>query len=230
MKHERSECSPEDVSDRKAVLAHGSNQSEWQLQPKRLNHDFGDDPIYVQRVWLPDCDVVYAARITSYGVVPATLHQSQGAKVQLAVTWLAGKQPAAMDESEGLRTNPRKLVPVKFDPDTPMLAGRAQVDAYTAGVGPLTLCSGAIALSAVRAENRNVQQVMTEEQVLEKVRRRLSPRWREIEPNLDPPGTIDDLIRFCSDDFASDGGAKRIISDRRERVNRILRERAVQPD
>lgn len=83
---------------RTAVIASGSNRSHEQLARK-----FGDDAegVATERAWLADFDVVYAAHITRYGSIPATLQHVAGMRVHLAVNWLTERQLAAMHASEG---------------------------------------------------------------------------------------------------------------------------------
>jgi hypothetical protein len=88
------------IRSRTPVLAFGSNQS-----PERLQQKYGhiaDTVIPVQRAQLKDFDVVYVARITSYGAVPAMLQAHTGADVSLAVTWLDERQLGVMHDSEGV--------------------------------------------------------------------------------------------------------------------------------
>ena len=88
---------------RTPVLAFGSNQSPVRLRQK-YGHD-ADTVIPVERAHLKGFDVVYTARIASYGAVPAMLQAHAGAEVSLAVTWLNDRQLAVMHESEGVGVN-----------------------------------------------------------------------------------------------------------------------------
>lgn len=83
---------------RTPIVATGSNRSYEQLSRK-----FGDDPdgVPTERAWLADFDVVYAAHITRYGSIPATLQHVTGMRVHLAVNWLTDRQLAAMHVTEG---------------------------------------------------------------------------------------------------------------------------------
>lgn len=83
---------------RTPVIATGSNRSFEQLARK-----FGDDPdgVPTERARLADFDVVYAAHITRYGSIPATLQHVAGMGVHLAVNWLTERQLAAMHATEG---------------------------------------------------------------------------------------------------------------------------------
>lgn len=82
---------------RTAVIATGSNRSHQQLARK-----FGDDGdgVATERAWLAGFDVVYAAHITRYGSIPATLQHVPGMRVHLAVNWLTERQLAAMHATE----------------------------------------------------------------------------------------------------------------------------------
>jgi hypothetical protein len=83
---------------RMPVIASGSNRSHEQLARK-----FGGDPegVATERAWLAEFDVVYAAHITRYGSIPATLQHVAGMRVHLAVNWLTARQLAAMHATEG---------------------------------------------------------------------------------------------------------------------------------
>src|SRR5687768_9462705 len=62
----------DELRDRRAVLAYGSNASLGALTRK-----FGvGETIPILRGQVSGCDVVYSAHISPYGAVPATLHGS----------------------------------------------------------------------------------------------------------------------------------------------------------
>lgn len=92
------------VRGRVPVIASGSNRA-----PERLAAKFpGLAPpaaIPVTRCRLHGFDAVYSAHIARYGAVAATLQASPGTVVELAVTWLAESQLAAMHESEARGAN-----------------------------------------------------------------------------------------------------------------------------
>ena len=80
------------------VLAIGSNRA-----PEQLRRKFPSlESLPVEQVELLEHDVVYAARVSGYGAMPATLAHSPGTSVQVAVTWLTSAQLEMMDASEGL--------------------------------------------------------------------------------------------------------------------------------
>lgn len=85
---------------RTPVIACGSNRSPEQLA--RKYQDFAQVTIPVQRAWLEDFDVVYAAHITGYGSIAANLQHVPGARVEVSITWLAEDQLPRMHATEGL--------------------------------------------------------------------------------------------------------------------------------
>ena len=86
---------------RHPVIACGSNRA-----PDRLRQKYGavlpDAVIPVTRVTLADHAVCYAATVTRYGSVPATVTPWPGARAELMVTWLTDRQLAIMNETEDL--------------------------------------------------------------------------------------------------------------------------------
>jgi len=85
-------------NDRIPVLAIGSNRA-----PEQLARKYADLPgtlIPVERVFLQDFDVVYAATLARYGAVPAMLQHVPGCRVELMLTWLTEAQLARMHATE----------------------------------------------------------------------------------------------------------------------------------
>ena len=158
---------------RTPVLAFGSNQS-----PERLTQKFGhqaDHLIPVQRARLHDFDVVYSAHISSYGAVPAMLQVSDGACVELAVTWLDDRQLEIMHQSEISAANYfyAALDDVTLETDCETLHRTAF--AYVGTRGHLEHDEGgAVALSAVTCHGRRYR-AMDTAGALELVRRRHAP-------------------------------------------------------
>lgn len=155
---------------RTPVLAFGSNQS-----PERLRQKFGDRDghvIPVERGRLQDFDVVYSAHITSYGAVPAMLQVSDGASVELAVTWLDDRQLEIMHHSEIRAAN---YFFAALDDVTLLLSGEevhTTAFAYVGTRGHLEHDEGgAIALAAVPCEGRRYRSMSTAE-ALEIIRKR----------------------------------------------------------
>ena len=137
---------------RTPVLAFGSNQS-----PERLQQKYGhtaNTVIPVQRARLKDFDVVYAARITSYGAVPAMLQVHPGVDVSLAITWLDDSQLEVMHESEGIGSGYDfallKGVDVALDDGGHL----SEVHVYASRHGHFVHDHTAVALAAVSASGR----------------------------------------------------------------------------
>ncbi len=91
------------MDGRTAVLGAGSNRSPEQLARKYAA--FREVAIPVERAWLKEFDTVYAAHITGYGSISATLQHVPGMAVEVSVTWLTPEQLARMDETEGRGTS-----------------------------------------------------------------------------------------------------------------------------
>jgi len=90
---------PDDTAERIPVLAYGSNASPQQLVNKFP--DIGDEEgIPVLKTALTGFDVVYSARFSSYGAIPAMLVQSPGTRLTTYVTWLTEEQLEVMHDTE----------------------------------------------------------------------------------------------------------------------------------
>ena len=89
------------MDTRHPVIACGSNRA-----PDRLAQKYGSTLpgaiIPVTRITLYDYAVCYAATVTRYGAVPATVTPWPGAHAELLVTWLTDRQLAIMNETEDL--------------------------------------------------------------------------------------------------------------------------------
>ncbi len=84
---------------RAPVLAVGSNASPEQLARKYAGTR---DVIPTVRVRVADHAIVYAAHVTGYGSIPATLHHCPGATAFAYVNYLTDAQRARMDATETL--------------------------------------------------------------------------------------------------------------------------------
>ncbi|HUT51647.1 MAG TPA: hypothetical protein VM325_20150 [Alphaproteobacteria bacterium] len=133
---------------RTPVIATGSNRSYQQLKRK-----FGNDSegVPTERAWLADFDVVYAAHITRYGSIPATLQHVAGMRVQLAVNWLTERQLAAMHATEG-NYDFVALEKISLETEAGPALGEAHV--YVARNGHLTNEGAPIGMREAAAEGR----------------------------------------------------------------------------
>jgi len=87
-----------DPTDRVPVVASGSNGS-----PQRLVEKYGDShDIPVTFGTIRDLVPVFAARLTSYGSIPATLAVIEGAEARVHVTWLTHEQLEIMHGTESV--------------------------------------------------------------------------------------------------------------------------------
>ncbi len=91
---------PFDPTGLHAVVASGSNGS-----PDRLHQKFGDAAeVPVTYGIIHDLVPVFAARVTGYGSVPATLAVVAGARAGVHVTWLTDAQLEIMHQTESVGT------------------------------------------------------------------------------------------------------------------------------
>lgn len=122
---------PPPVHDRNPVLAIGSNASPEQLVRRGL------DDVYATSFALKDHVVVYAARVSRQGYVPATLAKSPGTTVFLKMLWLTPAQEWFLDKYERPEPNNlgyQKLTLTKeYTPDLP------PVSYYDVAAGPLLI-------------------------------------------------------------------------------------------
>lgn len=138
--------------DRTPVLAIASNAAPEQLARKLGARTATSDPVVAVRVTVRDHDVVYAARVSAYGAIPATLVESAGTEVDLHVLLLTPQQREALDRSESLGSAyalhpvPRDLV------DGGPWMGDDLVT-YVAAAGPLRIDGAPIGLAATPARS-----------------------------------------------------------------------------
>ncbi|MDF1722269.1 MAG: hypothetical protein P1U65_16475 [Minwuia sp.] len=91
---------PFEPAARHAVVASGSNGA-----PDRLREKFADThDVPVTYGTLHDLVPVFAARVTGYGSIPATLAVVPGARAGVHVTWLTDDQLEIMHRTESLGT------------------------------------------------------------------------------------------------------------------------------
>jgi hypothetical protein len=134
------------------VLACGSNRAPAQL--KRKFAATPDAVIAVERVFLADFDSVYAAHISGYGSIAATLQPSRGTRVELFITWLP---EALMDRMHATEGRGAFYDYVRLDGlDLASEGGErfASAYAYAFRGGCLNLDGAPAAVAAVPAEHR----------------------------------------------------------------------------
>jgi len=132
------------TAGRTPVLAIGSNGA-----PQRLAHKFGDEAVVpVLPARLHDHAVVYAAAITSYGSVPATLVEAPGATALVSLTFLDDAQLEVMHVTEQLGRN-YDFVALQDVVATDGSTLPGQVLAYRSRYGPLRLDDRPLRLAEV---------------------------------------------------------------------------------
>ncbi|MBT3401716.1 MAG: gamma-glutamylcyclotransferase [Rhodospirillaceae bacterium] len=154
---------------RRPVIGYGSNQS-----PLRLRQKYGTDhaPIPVQRAWLDDHDVVFAAHFAGYGALPAALRHVPGTRVAVAVTWLSDAELAVMHPTEIEHYHFARLEGLTLDLD-----GGETIDAawaYLSFRGHVGDDGTPFALSAVAAEGRQYA-ALSQREALALMRDRIAP-------------------------------------------------------
>ncbi len=143
---------PADTTGLTPILAIGSNACPAQLHRKAMGS------VLLTPTVLRNHLVVYAAHVTSYGAVPATVLRWPGASSDVFISWLADDQHLRMDTSEGGNYD-RVMLPTS--------AGL--VPGYRAHTG-LFCCEGRpVRLAAVRAEGDGLPLALTQTEVLEKL-------------------------------------------------------------
>lgn len=162
--------SPAEREGRIPVLACGSNRSPAQLARKFAG--IADVVIPVERVFLADFDSVYAAHISGYGAIAATLQHCPGCRVELFITWLSPNLMPRMHATEG-RGFFYEFV--RLDGIRLTGEGGAAFDsayAYNFRGGCLSLDGRETAVAAVPASGRRFP-AMTETEVQDAVRGKL---------------------------------------------------------
>jgi hypothetical protein len=132
------------TTGRTPVLAIGSNGA-----PRRLARKFGEDAVVpVLPARLKDHAVVYAAAITSYGSVPATLVEAPGATALVALTFLDDRQLEVMNVTEHVGRNYDVMrLPGAVEVDDAPFGG--EVTAYRSRFGPLRVDGQPVRLAEV---------------------------------------------------------------------------------
>ncbi|MEO9901404.1 hypothetical protein [Nisaea sp.] len=152
-----------DLAERQPVIAVGSNRA-----PEQLHRKFGDNPVCdipVTWGWMHGYDVVYCAHLAGYGSVPATLHDSPGTEVRVAVTWLTEEQLERMHETENVGAS---YVYGTFEQDAVELGdGRPAVRAgcYITKRGALALDGVPVALAEIEARGRRFKSLLQAEKL-----------------------------------------------------------------
>jgi hypothetical protein len=136
-----------DRAGRIAVLALGSNRAPAQL-------DMPDAVVPVERARLAGFDVVYAAHLSRYAAIAATLAASPGTTVEVSITWLAPALMPRMHATEGLG---KAYDYARLDGIALRTLGRRafrRIDFYLCRAGALALDGAPRAVATIAAEGR----------------------------------------------------------------------------
>ena len=197
---ERAEIAAADRAGRLPVLACGSNRAPAQLARKFSG--IAGVVVPVERVFLADFDSVYAAHISGYGAIAATLQHSPGCRVELFVTWLAENLMPQMHRTEG-RGHFYDFVRLDgLDLEGEGSRRFESAYAYNFRGGCLNLGGSEAAIAAVTARGRRYP-ALTEAEVQEQVRRKIEPKAAFAEFVLaavrDPDTRLAREDRLCAD-------------------------------
>ena len=170
-----------DMDERMPVLAYGSNAAPAQLK-RKFAATLDNELIPVFKVILPGFDVVYSARISSYGAIPAALAPSKGTVLETFVTYLNEAQLRVMHKTEVAPTAYKfgELSGLSAMVDRVGLAERLFV--YRSQVGGLTRDGGMVAYEEVTAQNRSLLAVPHTDMLA------------MVQQDLDGEGDLDDFI------------------------------------
>ncbi len=174
-----------DMAKRTPVLAFGSNAAPEQLK-RKFAKTLKKGLIPVFKVILPGFDVVYSARLTSYGAIPAALAPSKGTVLETFVTYLTKRQLRVLHDSE-LGKTPSKaayqfgeLRGLNAMVDRVGVAERLYV--YRSQTGALGRDGGMVAYEEVTVQNRSLLAVPHAEMLA------------MVHGDLDGAGGLDDFI------------------------------------
>ncbi len=170
-----------DMGKRAAVLAYGSNAAPEQLK-RKFAKTLKKEMIPVFKVILPGFDVVYSARLSRYGSIPAALAPSKGTVLETFVTYLTKRQLRVMHETEVSATAYQfgELRGLNAMVDRVGVAERLYV--YRSQAGALARDGGMVAYEEVTAENRKFLAVPHPEMLT------------MVHGDLDGAGDLDDFI------------------------------------
>lgn len=176
-----------DMNERTPVLAYGSNAAFEQLK-RKFSDTLDEEMIPVFKVILPGFDVVYAARLSSYGAIPAALAPSPGTVLETFVTYLTDRQLRIMHQTEVGPTAYQfgELSGLSAVVDRVGLAERLFV--YRSNVGALSRDGGMVAYEEVTAQNRTLLAVPHADMLA------------MVQQDLDGEGDVDDFIVKVTDD------------------------------
>lgn len=169
----RDAAAAELADGRRLVLAVGSNAAPSQLFRKFADFS-GDRMIPVVSADVADIDVVFAARVSTYGAIPATVASSPGTTAHVKLTLLSPGQFDRMNETESLGD---AYEVVELAADSIRVGGQSlhvvipsagPVACYRSIAGPMEVNGAPFALEAVSATARRWA-ALTEARMLDRL-------------------------------------------------------------
>ncbi len=148
----------EDVADRHAVLAVGSNASA-SVMAEKLDRNQTVGPVFMSPALVMDHDVVYSAHVSASGSIPATLWPSRGTTAWLTITWLNAAQCASIDRTEP--NYDRLAIPARCLRGSP---AASDAQAYISQHGALNIDGQPVALKEITTRQRRFK-AMTQAQI-----------------------------------------------------------------
>jgi hypothetical protein len=161
-----------DLSNRRPVLACGSNGAPEQLLRKYGSND--DIAIPVTAAKMYDIGCTYSAHFSAYGAIAAALCVVPGIESQVHITWLTDAELDRMHETEAIGLNYHftsiEGINVVCDQTGPLHS----LNAYVSLRGSLLLDGDPIILKGIPANN-TVLRKLDQKAMQEEVRHRLAP-------------------------------------------------------
>ena len=139
------------LEERVIVLAHGSNSAPERLLQKFPGGDGVPEIVPVLKARISDWSVVYAAALSGYASIPATLLEVPGASAEVHVTLLTRRQLEIMNATEdlGVEYDLHRLSSSLLYLEDLHAPSGLEVDAYISLHGAMRLEGRPVALAAV---------------------------------------------------------------------------------
>ncbi|NIJ40532.1 hypothetical protein FHS78_000802 [Parvibaculum indicum] len=139
------------LEERVIVLAHGSNSAPERLLQKFPGGDGLPEIVPVLKARIDDWAVVYAAALSGYASIPATLEPIDGASAEVHVTLLTRRQLEIMNATEdlGVEYNLHRIDSSLLYLQDLHASSGLEVDAYISCHGAMRVEESPVALAAV---------------------------------------------------------------------------------
>ena len=147
------------LEERVIVLAHGSNSAPERLLQKFPGGDGLPEIVPVLKARIDDWAVVYAAALSGYASIPATLEPVKEASAEVHVTLLTRRQLEIMNATEdlGVEYNLHRIDSSLLYLDDLHASSGLEVDAYISCHGAMRMEGSPVALAAVPQSGHGFQ-------------------------------------------------------------------------